>query len=74
MFCPRCAGKTITAGVTHTTNRSIINRLRKCAECEYVFLTVEVAKHSDFWKGYVKALYETEVERGFSNVRKPLKP
>lgn len=60
MWCPRCANeKTKVIG----TDKSTMNeRFRKCPACGYSFQTVEVIKHDDYPKFFLKHLFSDEEE------------
>jgi len=59
MFCPKCGHET---GVVSTIAGNVTERYRRCKnpECNYKFLSVEIAKYDPYLKEYVKDVMKIE--------------
>lgn len=58
MSCPRCGND--RTKVLKTVKTTIIERLRRCPDCGYIWMTVEVPKNDKYLKSYTRSLLDDE--------------
>lgn len=59
MICPKCAAERTV--VKATISDTLTQRWRRCPECGYRFVTVELPNYDDSIKEYIKDVFGEEI-------------